>query len=519
MVNQWQVTPRTRRREVGDTGVNIFSGILMPQEYNTEWSVPTRYQIIDKMRADPTVAACLRALKLPLIRARHYFEPADDTPLQREIADWLSYQLFEYNKATFASFQRHAYQALEYGSYPFEKVWVVDGSEGTGKICLEKLGPRHPASIFQWIINNNGELVGVVQTLHSDIPGSHVRIPASKLLVFVNEQEGADYYGRSMLRPVYKPWWYKQGMEAVDAVAKEKRASGVDIMELEEGADEDDKNLAEAALATIRTHQHNYLTYPKARMNYRIDGIGAGSVLSTMESMEFHDLRILRAFFTEFLAMGANGGNLAQHKDKTSLMLLLDEAIGEDFLQVINRDLVPQMVDFNWPNIKEYPKLKHARLDQRDLGAIADGLFKLTQAGFLHPRGDGEDENVIRDMYELPEATPDDVMPDPTSAARQPEDVSGEDEPPEYLQKVVNRQLASLRAMAGRTRDINDVVSLSVPFKAEAASLIADNTQSSDPELAAITARTRAEIFAGQLKAQIVREWRVTNPPVHGGRS
>lgn len=508
----WVQLPARRRVEVGDTGVQIFGGVLTSRDYNVEWSVPNRYSIIDQMRSDPTIAACLRSLKLPLIRARHFVEPADDSSLQHEIAEWIEYQLFEYMNGTFANFQRHAFQALDYGSYPFEKVWRYDTKEG--KICVNKLGPRHPASIFQWIVDTHGQLVGIIQNLSSDLPDQQVKIPASKLLVFVNEQEGADYYGRSMLRPVYKPWWYKQGMEAVDAVAKEKRASGIDIMELEEGATDDDKALAEAALATIRTHQHNFLTVPKARMNYRIDGIGAGSVLSTMESLEFHDLRILRAFFAEFLAMGANGGNLAQHKDKTSLMLLLDEAIGEDFLQVINRDLIPEMVNYNWPGVTDYPKLSHARLDQRDLGAIADGLYKLQQAGFIHPRGDGADENVIRDMYEFPSATLDDVMPEPNPEnnvpGQGPQQIAGDDEPPEYLQSVWNKQLDSMRALAKRVNDVDQVVALSVPFKSEAANLIAANMKGDDPEIKAINARTQAEIFAGRLKAQIVREWRIT---------
>ena len=524
--------PRSSRVELGDTGVNIFSGILYPRDYNTEWSVPGRYKIIDQMRNDATVAAALRAVKLPLMRARHYVDAADDTPLAKEQAEWVEHQLFEYMYGTFADFQRHALMALDYGSYPHEVVLhVKDSPDGSGpRVCLEKLGPRHPASVYEWHLTMHGELDFIVQQLSSDLmaprggdtgfpsyggAGNLAKIPASSLLVFVNEQEGADFTGRSLLRPVYKPYWYKQGMEAVDAVAKEKRASGIDVMYLEEAATPDDQSKAEAALATVRTHQHNYMTIPKGRMEYKIEGIGAGSVLSTMETMEHHDLRILRAFFTEFLAMGPSGsGGLAEHADKTKFLLMLVEAIGADmFLETVNTHLIPRLIQYNWGPQEAYPKLCHGKIDVRDLAALADGLFKLTQAGFLHPRPDGEDEEFIRSMYDMPDAPPPGTypvaspaapVPGPGASGPNPQPVDGYQEPPQEIAAVQAKQLATLRSLASRHTDVNEVVNLSVPYKAEVAQILAGASR--DPEVL-IQSRTRAEVFAGQLKSQVVREW------------
>lgn len=550
---RFREVPRRERIEIGDTGVTIFSGILYSRDYNTEWSVPARYGIIDQMRNDPTIAAALRAVKLPLMRARHYVEPASDSALHREQAEWLEHQLFNYMYGTFADFQRHALLSLDYGSYPHEIVLhVKDGRsrpqpEGP-RICIQKLAPRHPASIYEWHLTPASELAFIRQVLKSDktpvnagVPGTamttrlpvgalgqsivgsgmQVDIPADKLLLFINEQEGADFTGRSILRPVYKPYWYKQGMEAVDAVAKEKRSQGIDVMELEDTATEDDKNKAEAALMTLRAHQNNFLTIPKSRMAYDIKGIGAGSVLSTMETMEFHDLRILRAFFTEFLAMGPSGsGGLTQHEDKTKFLLMLVEAIGEGWLTVVNRDLIPRLIQYNWGPQDDYPKLCHGKIDVRDLGALADGLFKLSQAGFLMPRADRKDEEYIRSMYDMPEPGEPMAAPEVSSPAAPPgspssnrpsdgnENENGRtsDEPPDYLSHVVQRQLESMRVLARKATDVNDVVALSVPFKAEAARVIAERRGWSEPEQL-IRARTLAEVYAGSLKARVVREW------------
>lgn len=550
-----QTPPARARVEVGDTGVAIFGGILRPSDYNTEWQIPNRYTIIDQMQNDPTIEAALRAVKLPLMRARYYVEPASDSPLHKEQAEWLEYQLFEYMYGSFGDFRRHALMALDYGSYPHEIVLRLQDGRSRPRpvgprICLAKLGPRHPRSIFEWHLNESSELDFIRQIRSSDSPGVYADIAADKLLVFINEMHGADYTGRSILRAVYKPWWYKQGMEAVDAVAKEKRASGVDVMSLSETAGDDDKALAEAALMTIRTHQQNFMTIPSDRMEYSIEGIGAGSVLSTMETMEYHDLRILRTFFAEFLAMGPSGsGGLTQHEDKTKFLLMLIEAIAADvFLEPVNCNLIPKLVQYNWGPQEEYPKLKHGKIDVRDLGALADGLYKLNQAGFLHPRADGEDEAFIRHMYDMPEpgewleTMPAPALPgvpgqgntedgepigvDPTkprpgqtprpNPAATPSngpvqrvrsyDYDGSAEPPDYMSRVVERQLATLRSLAARQADVNSVVALSVPFKSEASTLIAEHNGWTDPEQL-VQARTLADMYAGTIKARVVREW------------
>ena len=398
-VRKHQSRPTSGER--GSTGTLVSGGVLYQEDHNPELNAETRYDTYDKMRrSDATIAAALRAIKLPLLRTMWTVDPYSNNSIHREHADFVASDLFNMT-TTWDSYLRHVLLALDYGSFPFEKVWEI---RDDNKVHLRKLGPRHPSSIIEWRVDASGGFNGFVQQINNDEKGSgDVYIPPEKALVFVHDQECSDYRGNSLLRPAYKHWYFKKNLETIDAISKERRGTGIDRFALKESASEDDKDYAESVLMTLRSHERSFLTYPEDRMEYGIEGVGTGSVLSALESVEHHDLRILRSMLTEFIAMGAGStGSFAMHRDKTSLTLMALGGIGSSIAATHNLYLIPQMIAYNFPNvnIKELPRLRHARLDVRDFGALATAIGVLTQNNVLKPDDAIEDE--LREILELP---------------------------------------------------------------------------------------------------------------------
>lgn len=399
--------PSPRRGEIGSTGTQVFNDVLTADEYNPDLMGTLRYDVYDKMRkSDGQVRAGLMVVKLPLLRAEWSIKPASDSAEDKRIADFLSEDLFTTMDIPWTRFLRQALTMLDYGSMLFEEVWTLK----EGKIHLKKLAPRLPKSIIEWKVTNNGMFGGVKQGAMRGGNWNEVDIPAEKLLLFVNELEGSDYRGVSLLRAAYKHYYYKDGFYRVDAIAKERRAVGVDVGTLYGPVDEDRRKDLEAAMMTLHAHEKQFFTEIDGEHTYRIEGI-TGAIADCLASIEHHDVRILRSILAEFLSMGERSGSQAMHRDKTSFFMMALGAIADDLVDVINNDLIIPWVDWNFSGVTKYPKLQHSRLETRDTQAIASAIARLVNVGAMV--ADEDTENRVREMLDLPKLPPGTPRPEP----------------------------------------------------------------------------------------------------------
>jgi hypothetical protein len=478
--------PSNRRRrvtsEVGTTGTPVFGGIVREEDYNLDWRGSARYTIPDKMaKSDGTVAAALRMIKMPLLQGEFTVESPDDTPLRKQQAKFCESQILN-TSFSWQYYMNHVLRMLNYGSFPFEKVREVtllpDGNTGIG---IRKLAPRHPKTVLEWHVDRHGGPVGILQqTMDDRLDWQDVFLPIRDLLIFVNDQEGSDLKGQSILRPAYKHWWIKQGMESVDAVAKEKRGMGIDVVELTDEADTDDQEKFESALQTIRTHERNYMVYRSTKGTYRIEGIGESATLDTIETIELHDLRILRALLTEGLT-NENNSQYRVGRDRSEITMMSIAAIGDNILDTHNRHVIRQLIDWNWGPLEpdEYPKMRHTKLDTRDVARLAQAISQLSGAGFIAPTPEIQEE--LLELLELPPAT---------GAVAQ-------------IPPVRERQIATMTNLARKyfeTKDLDALVKMSVPYKSEAA----DFYRRGNSPLDRVAAQSKANHEADMLKEVLV---------------
>ena len=478
--------PSNRRRrvtgEIGTTGTPVFGGIVREEDYNLDWRGSSRYTIPDKMsKSDGTVAAGLRMIKTPLLTVDYTVEPPDDTPLRKQQAEFAQSQILNMS-FSWQYYMNHVLRMLNYGSYPFEKVRertiLPDGNMGVG---IRKLAPRHPKTVLEWHVDRHGGPVGILQqTMDDRLNFQDVFLPIRDLLIFVNDQEGSDLKGQSILRPAYKHWWIKQGMESVDAVAKEKRGMGIDIIEMSDEADVDDQDKFEAALQTIRTHERNYMVYKSSKGTYKIEGIGEGGVLNTIETIEMHDLHILRAMLVEGLGSEGNS-QFRVSRDRSEITMMSITAMGDNILDTHNRHCIRQLIDWNWGPLEpdEYPKMRHTRLDTRDVEKLARVIQQLSREGFI-----SSTPEIRAELLEILEFPP---------SIRADADI-----PP-----VRARQTETITNLARKhfeAKDLDSLVKISIPYKSEAA----DFYRRGNSPLDRVAAQSKANHEADMLKEVLV---------------
>lgn len=383
--------------ELGATGTQIFGGILQQQDYNPALNTPQSYDEYDKMRNDGQVRAALTAIKLPLLNADWFIEPASDSATDREIAERLERNLMAEMTVSWRDYLRQALLHLDYGSMPFEKVWRMED----GLVMLRKLAPRLPRTITQWQVDETGGLMGIQQYTATASGFIQATIPVSKLLLFVNDLEGSNYRGNSILRSAYKHHYYKDALYRVQAIALEKRTLGVDVGTLKgEARTDEHKTDLERALMSLHAHEKQFMVEIDEQVGYRVEGIGRGGVLDPMSAIEHHDVRIVRSILAEFLAMGTGStGSLAMHKDKSAFFMMALGGIANQLSDTMNAHLIRPWVDYNW-SVTEYPQLRYSRLESRDLQTWADAVLKLSQAAVI--TADEDIEKEARSLLDLP---------------------------------------------------------------------------------------------------------------------
>jgi len=237
---------------------------------------------------------------------------------------------------------------------------------------------------------------------------------------------------------------------------------GVDVGTLQgEARTEDHKAAMERSLMGLHAHEKGFMLEVEEQYKYRLETGTGGRLLDPQEAIEHHDLRIVRSMIAEFVAMGAGStGSLAMHRDKTSYLLLALGGIANYICETVSKHLIRQWVDYNWPGVTAYPRLRYSRLEQRDVAVFADAVEKLTKSGAL--TADPTLEEEARTLLSLPRLEAGDTIQQP-------------DEEPAEVAAAREKQAAKLLEIAqnlfskGQTVEIGAV---SVPYKADLAAAL-----------------------------------------------
>jgi len=106
--------------ELGESGTAIFGGSISDEEYVNELVGSQAITTYDRMRkSDGVVKASLLACELPIRAANWYVEPASEDEKDKEVAEFVSQNLFEKMSITWDDFLRQCLLMLPFGFMVF----------------------------------------------------------------------------------------------------------------------------------------------------------------------------------------------------------------------------------------------------------------------------------------------------------------------------------------------------------------------------------------------------------------
>jgi hypothetical protein len=409
-------------------------------ETNPDLLWPFNIEVFDRMRReDAQVGSVLRAVTLPIMRTSWAIDPAGARlEVARHIADDLGLPikgrdfkgpLRRRGRFSWNEHLRLALLELPFGHSFFEQVYRPE-SDG---LHLGKLAWRPPRTIAEIDVASDGGLVAIVQYGGLE----KVRIPVDRVVAYVNEREGANWLGQSLLRTAYKNWLLKDRIMRSQALTIERNGLGVPVYKgavLPEGmtGDERDRWLAserEAGLdiaTKFRAGDAAGVSIPPTA-EFTLMGVD-GRLPDTDGPIRYHDEQIARAVLAHFLNLGTETGSWALGSTFANFFTDSLNAVAGHIADVFNQHVIEDLVDLNWGEDERAPMLVPATIGEEQ-AATAEAIKLLIDCGAVTP--DNDLETFMRARYRLPVADPGTARPTAVQPVSEPNPAQPEPAPAE----------------------------------------------------------------------------------------
>jgi len=394
-------------------------------------------------RQDAQVASVLRAVTLPIRRVTYRIDPAGaPARVVNQVADDLGLPIVgkpnrkvKDTPFNFGEHVRLALLKLVFGFSYFEKVFDVrpDGPNGALVAHLADLQWRPPRTISEVDVNSDGTLKMVHQW---GIFGQEaVAMEASRLVAYVNDREGGNWLGQSMLRPAYKYWLLKDRMLRVQAQAVDRNGLGFPVYKnaapaeglAREEADERqrvEREAGERLARSARSGDNAGAALPNGA-SFEFVGV-TGELPDASVPIKYYDDQISAAVLAHFLNLGNNGttGSYALGDTFENFFTMSLQTVAQELADAFTDQVIAEIVRLNYPDGTGIPRLTFDEIGSKH-NATAQDLFQLKTGGVITM--DDPLEESIRNAYGLPPMDPSTARTEANDLAKQAAAASGAD--------------------------------------------------------------------------------------------
>lgn len=383
-------------------------------ETNPDLMWPESNNVYDRMRReDPQIKSVLRAVTLPIQRTEWVI---DGTGCRNEVTELVAADLGlgikgvpqtaplrTRGRFSWTEFLRLALLELPYGHSFFEQVYQAEN----GRLRLAKLAWRPPRTIADIEVAKDGGLVAIKQR-GTGIGGHDVRIPVDRLVAFVNEREGANWLGESLLRSAYKMWLLKDRVLRIQALTAERNGLGMPVYtgaELPEGANEEEreawlKSEKDAGLTLTKNFRAGEAAGASIPPKAKLELIGVtGKLPDTDKPIRYYDEQIARAVLAHFLNLGTETGSWALGSTFANFFTDSLNAVAQHIADVTQQHVIEDLVDLNWGPNEPAPRIVPAAIGEQQQ-ITAEAIKALIDCGALVP--DVALEAFLRERWGMP---------------------------------------------------------------------------------------------------------------------
>lgn len=420
----------TPHREAGASGTINQDGWIVSSEYNPDLRWPDSITIYDRMvKSDSSVREAYLHTVAPILNAEWDIEPASDDPAHLEHAAMVKAAYFEWASVPFSVTLAQTLKYLAQGYQVFEIVdKVIDAELAVARpdeddlvlpsrqfLTWDRWAHRKPETVWRWNVEE-GRLVSIEQRTFKDGDWGQFTIlvengPVAGLAVFVNEQEGDDFTGLSMLRSAYKAWWMKELIEKVATQAYERHGIGVLVAYVPDDAKNDTKLLdtISTMLEDVKAGDNSYLVFPGPKGMTTAQSTGGfwfeiasptGGIPDFTPFLEYQRGEIKGNVLARFAELGhGSTGARATSDTQSQVWYAALHAVADHIVGVHNQQ-IRRLVEANYGPVDKAPSLVARNIEHRNLEEFAQANAQLVAAGAIEP--DKSYRGYIREGVDAP---------------------------------------------------------------------------------------------------------------------
>lgn len=396
-----QSVPKVAKGYSGSDGQGGGFWAALAHDHVPELRWPYSVSAYDRIRKDAQAASALLACKLPILRTGWRIDPNGARP---EVYEPLAYDLGlpvagaaptaqrrTRDRFSWSDHLRLALLKLDFGHAVFEQEYRYD--EASGLHRLRKLGPRLPKTIEEWKVDRDGGLISVKQF------GAQA-MKVDSLVVYCHDREGGAWWGQSILRPVWKPWFLKDPVLKTWVQSLDRNGVGVPVYTAAEADEDLSKGLAIAT--SIRAGDSAGAAIPEGAA-LAILGV-QGQLTDPEKAVRYFDEQMLSAVLAHFLKLGTQTGSWALGSTFADFFINSLQDLAQGIADTATQHIVEDWVDINFGPDEPAPRIVFDEIGSQK-HATAQALKMLVDAGLIFP--DRVLEEAIRQEHGLPaKATP-----------------------------------------------------------------------------------------------------------------
>lgn len=393
--------------EVGYAASKSWWDLDVEETPELRW--PHSIEVFDRMRRqDAQVVSVMKAVTLPVLQTAWRLDPAG---ARDEVAEHVAEDLGLRVKGQEESappprtrgrfaWGEHLHDALlmcAFGHMFFEQVYRLDDA---GRLRLRKLAPRWPRTIAKINVAADGGLESVEQ--HPPAGGTtlrNVELPVDRLVAYVNDREGANWLGTSLLRPAYKHWLLKDRLLRTWTQTIDRNGVGLPVYT--GAAPEEDLAKGEEIAKSVRAGDSSGAAIPNGA-SLVLAGV-SGDLPDAEKAVRYHDEQIARSVLAHFLNLGTQTGSWALGSTFADFFVMSLQNLAQTVADTATQHVVEDLVDLNFGPDEPAPRVTFDPVGQ-NAAAIVQAVQMLIGAGAIFP--DPALDGFVRDLVGLPPKAP-----------------------------------------------------------------------------------------------------------------
>lgn len=273
----------------------------------------------------------------------------------------------------FGRFMAQLVMAIFDGFEAFEMVyWQPPTGPLKDKWTLKKLAHR-PSEQLTFILDRNGDFQGLRQRTMYQAQYVDVVIPGENVLFYTANAEERPFYGISYFNAAYKHWEAKFKLYVVAHIAAQRAAVGTRVGTIPKNPSREEKQRFQQSLSDLGIAQ--WMTIPE---DYKVESLKESAGFDFLAYINHHNSQmsksVLAAFFDDAQGTGGDASLIDFGRQSDALFLLMLQTIMGEIEEIINTQLIPRFIDWNFGSGK-YPLFRFGQLTEEQKGALLD-VFK-----------------------------------------------------------------------------------------------------------------------------------------------